>query len=82
VRSSAALKERAMPAEALLPGTDAIMRGSVEWGRYRGGWLVRYRNLEGYTAQGQFDNPDLAHAYALECIAKLRAEIRETGYAR
>ena len=75
-----------MPQEALKPGTDAITRGQIECVPYRGGWLVRYRNLNGYTAHRQFDDPELAHQYMLECMGKLRAvvafrsEIRYVSY--
>ena len=30
-------------AEALLPDTDAIQAGVLEWNEYRGKWLVRYK---------------------------------------
>ena len=34
-------------AEALLPGTDAITNGTLEWDRYKGKWLVRYKERNG-----------------------------------
>ena len=34
-------------AEALLPGTDAIRKNTLEWEGYRGGWLVRWKNGQG-----------------------------------
>jgi hypothetical protein len=34
-------------AEALLPDTDAIPKGTLEWTLYRGKQLVRYRDSDG-----------------------------------
>ena len=34
-------------AESLLPDTDAIAAGTLEWTEYRGKWLVRYRDASG-----------------------------------
>ncbi len=36
-----------MMQEALLPGTDAIARATLEWTRYRGKQLVRYKDASG-----------------------------------
>lgn len=34
-------------AESLLPGTDALACATVEWARYRGRHLIRYRSVDG-----------------------------------
>jgi hypothetical protein len=69
-----------MPSEALLPGTNAISRGSVESVPYRGKRLVRYRNLAGYVMQRQFRDPDEAHRYFLECVGRLKEELKTAGW--
>jgi hypothetical protein len=62
--------------ELLLPGTDAIARGTLEMSPYRGRWLVRYKNLSGYVAQRQFERTAEARMFFDECLEKLRAEVR------
>lgn len=66
-----------MPQESLLPGTDAITKGQVENVPYRGKRLVRYRNLQGYTTQRQFENGDESDTFFWECVEKLKQELRE-----
>jgi hypothetical protein len=63
-------------AESLSPGTDAILKGTVEMDRYRLGWLVRYRRLDGYVMKQYFRDVALAHAFFKECVEKLQAEVR------
>jgi len=49
-------------AENLLPGTKAIMKGTVEVGAYRKGYLVRYMDLKGSVMQRQSSTPEEAMA--------------------
>ncbi len=43
-------------AESLLPDTDAIPKGTIEYGRYRGKWLVRYKTLSGSVQRCHTDD--------------------------
>jgi len=61
--------------EALLPGTDAILAGTVEWSLRGGKVLVRYRDPRGYAYRESFDDREAAHAYFLECVARLKVEL-------
>ena len=71
-------------AENLLPGTKAIMKGTVEVGSYRKGYLVRYKNIEGGVMQRQFKTVDEAMrifwAYADRLGSEARAQVLEIGY--
>lgn len=66
-----------MAAESLLPGTDAIPKGQIESTRYRGKFLIRYRNMDGYTTQRIFESADESHDFFLICIERLKREIEE-----
>ena len=71
-----------MPSEALLPGTDAIPRGSVEMIPYKRGWLVRYRTPEGYSIQQTFKRPEeteAAHQTFLEYMVRLGVAVHSTS---
>jgi len=66
-----------MPQESLLPGTHAIVKGQVENIPYRGGRLVRYKNLSGYVTQQRFVSADEAHIFFLRCVDVLKVELVE-----
>ncbi len=63
-------------AEALLRDTDAISKGTVEFGGYRGKILVRFRSLEGSVVRRLFPYAESEEAFAFfqECVEKLRVE--------
>ena len=46
--------------EALLPNTDALLRGTVEFAQYGIKWLVRYRRTDGTTWRQLYDDPEEA----------------------
>ncbi|HEV2498607.1 MAG TPA: hypothetical protein VGY31_03390 [Terriglobia bacterium] len=64
-------------AEALLPGTDAITRGTIEWSAYQGKSLVRYRDVAGSVHRQAFKTADEAQPFFLECVNRLRVEAKE-----
>lgn len=60
----------------MLPDTKAILKGTVEIGPYRKGYLVRYKNLKGYTmAQRQFKDPNDASDFFWHCVDEMKKEI-------
>ena len=70
------------PQETLLAGTRAITRGCIEWQSYKGGYLVRYKNLKGYVIQRRFKDADSSGDLFIRCIGKLREDLFaiRTGY--
>jgi hypothetical protein len=63
--------------ESLLPGTDAIPRGTLEIARYRSGWLIRIRNLRGAVWQEKFNDPAEANERFRVLIAQFGDEVRK-----
>lgn len=63
--------------EALLPGTDALTAGTVEWTRNSRGWLVRYRTITGMTYREQTRDPKEANGCFWMYVARLKQEVRE-----
>jgi hypothetical protein len=61
--------------ESLLPGTDAITRGTVEIQPYRDKWLVRYKRLDGHTFQKQCDLIEAFEIF-LRYVEELRSAAR------
>jgi hypothetical protein len=64
--------------EALLPGTDALPRATLEF-QVRGKILVRYKSPTGYVTRKQFRNPEQkeqATAFFDQCYEKLRLACR------
>lgn len=60
----------------MLPDTKAIKRATVEIGPYRKGYLVRYKNLEGYTmSQRQFKDVDEANGFFWKCVGDMKKEV-------
>jgi len=66
--------------EALLPGTKAIMKATVEIGHYRRGYLVRYKNLAGVAQQRTLKDRDAAHAQFIEFVTALERECRAANW--
>lgn len=66
-----------MPQESLLPDTKAIKKATVEIGRYRKGFLVRYKNGAGYVTQREFKacEGDDANSFFWKQVEKLRSEL-------
>ena len=64
-----------MKAEALLPNTDALRRGTVEFAQYGIKWLVRYRRPDGTTWRQLYDDPDEAD----HVFNKYVADLEETN---
>lgn len=64
--------------EALLRGTKGISRGNIEMDEYKGRWLVRWKDLDGYAHREFFplDAGDTAHAKFLEVVNTIREQIR------
>lgn len=62
-----------MKQEALLPGTDAIRRGTVEITRRGKRWLVRYKRRDGTVWQRQFADLNQAHRQFLAWADELQA---------
>ena len=62
-------------AEALLRDTDAIKRNTLEWGTYRGGYLVRYKNGQNVVKRVQTKSWDEANA----AFEKFLKEMRENA---
>ena len=62
-------------AEALLPNTDALLRGTVEFAQYGIKWLVRYRRSDGTTWRQLYDDPDEAE----RAFNKYMADLEETN---
>lgn len=57
--------------EALLPGTDAIQKNTLEWVPYRAGWLVRYKDSSGSVqkvATNSWDEANTAFEKFLEIM--------------
>jgi hypothetical protein len=52
--------------EALAPDTDAIPRATVEIGRYRNKWRVRWKDRQGYAGRRDFCDVEEAHTFFLE----------------
>lgn len=67
-----------MAQENLLPGTDAITRGTIEEVPYRGKWLVRWKDQSGVVLQRKFDSVDESHEFFLVCVNQARAAARES----
>lgn len=65
--------------EALLPGTDALGSGTVEWVRWRGKILVRYRDDDGSTQRRTFTERDKAHEFFAACVEKLKGGSGRSG---
>jgi hypothetical protein len=63
-----------MRQESLLPGTDALPRGTIEWTIRKGKHLIRYRRPDGTTWQRTEADPEAAQAYYEKCIADLREQ--------
>lgn len=66
------------PQEALLPDTDALPRGTLEF-QVRQKILVRYKSPSGHVVRDQFRNPQekaQASAFFDECYEKLRLAAR------
>ncbi len=62
--------------EALLPGTKAIMKGTVEWNSYRHGYLVRYKSCGGSVQQRQFQDREQANAQFWRFCDEMAREVR------
>ena len=62
--------------ENLLPGTDAIPRGSVQTSAFGGKTLVRYKDLKGHVMRRVIADPDAAHAQFLEWVNSLRESLK------
>ena len=60
-----------MKAEALLPNTDALLRGTVEFAQHGIKWLVRYRRPDGTTWRQLYDDPDEADRVFNKYVADL-----------
>jgi len=58
-------------AEALLPNTDALLRGTVELAQYGIKWLVRYRRSDGTTWRQLYDDPEEADRVFNKYVADL-----------
>jgi hypothetical protein len=71
-----------MVQESLLPGTDAIPKGEICCQRFRGGWLVRYKNLNGYTLQFKCEDPEVASTLTIGFITQLRGDLERMKQAR
>ena len=63
-------------AEALLPDTDALRCQTIEWEKYRGKHLVRYRNRDGATFRKHTPDPREAEEFFSHCLAELRQEAK------
>jgi len=61
--------------ESLLPGTHAIRKGELEITPRKGGWLVRYKNLEGSVQQRQYKTRDEAWGFYQECWTDLKKQL-------
>lgn len=70
-----------MPAEALLPGTDAIGAGEVSF-KCTARILVRYRTLDGFSYRKWFDDPEPAWAQFCEWLDLLKAQAAEIKRGR
>lgn len=68
-----------MPQESLLPDTYAIRRGEIEEVAYRGKWPVRWKSLDGVVVQRKFATVEESHPFFLECVNKLREQLRANG---
>ena len=64
-------------AEALLPDTDAITKGTLEWTEYRGKHLVRYRDQNGSVQRTLTASWDEANAAFEKYLADLRQHCRQ-----
>jgi hypothetical protein len=64
--------------ESLLPDTYAIRRGEIEEVLHRGKWLVRWKDLNGIVVQRKFATVDESHPFFLECVNRLREQLRGT----
>jgi len=60
--------------EALLPGTSALPRGTVEVSHYGRSILVRHRDRAGTTTQRRFGSRDDAMAHFWIAAERLQAE--------
>jgi len=67
-----------MPQESLLPNTQAIMRGTLEWSATPGGTLIRYKDLKGYVQQRKFRQDEFIQAEICFCafLDKLKVEAK------
>ena len=57
--------------EALLPGTDAIRKNTLEISPYRGKWLVRWKDGFGYVHRHVYDEAAEANEYYQYLLGKL-----------
>lgn len=64
------------PQESLLPRTDAIRKQTVEVQKYGKGWLVRYKNCDGFVKQRKFSNANDADPYFWECVEEMKNRIQ------
>ena len=62
--------------EALLPGTDALPRQTVEWKGYFGKHLVRYRTQSGSIFRVQTADREEADARFWSFVERLRQEVK------
>jgi hypothetical protein len=65
-------------AEALLPNTDALLRGTAEFAQYGIKWLVRYRRTDGTTWRQLYDDPDEADRMFNKYVADLEERNEST----
>jgi len=63
-----------MRQEALLPGTDAIRKSTLEWSTYRGKQLVRYKDSTGSVHRTLTANYAEADAAYQKYIEMMKAE--------
>lgn len=69
-------------AEALLPGTDAITKGTVEWSHYRGGYLVRFRPIDGSARQHTTKDKDDCNQQFWKWVAEMRDSVERSMVER
>jgi len=67
-----------MKAEALLPNTDALLRGTAEFAQYGIKWVVRYRRTDGTTWRQLYDDPDEADRMFNKYVADLEERNEST----
>lgn len=70
-------ERNSIPSEALLPGTDALLRGTVEISPSRkGGWLVPYRLLNGMAYRWIYKEPAWANEKFWKCADHLKKKAK------
>lgn len=58
--------------EALLPDTDAITRGTIEFVPYGSKWLVRMRRLDGSIRRELFRTAAEGWPFFQDCVGQMR----------